>query len=737
MRFLFSVIVAGIFFGTGNLTEVFAQNATAQVRPKIGLVLSGGGAKGASHVGVIKVLEELGIPIDYIAGTSMGAIVGGLYATGMTANELEEAIRTIDWIDIFNDKPKREDRDFRRKLDDEGFLVRYKLGFKDGSFQAPRSAIDGQKLHFALRTLARRAAGTDNFDNLAIPFRAVAADIETGNSVVLGSGDLVNAMRASMAVSGIFPPVEIDGRLLVDGGLTNNVPIDVARQMGADIVIVVGFPEELKKRKDLNSAVDIVLQSLDLLIMQNSRYQLKSLRPDDLYIVPALGDIGAGSFDKAAEAIPIGEAAARAVASKLLALIGNQPTKGFARQKPKPYQSEEIIVDFIRVVNNSTLSDGLIESRLRAKAGDNLDLDQLEEDLANIYGLDYFESVEYQIVMEGDRTGIEVITKEKTQGLGSFRFGLNLENDFDGDSAYNLSVRYQKEGLNSLGGELIVQVTAGEKLAVGVALVQPLDVATRYIVTPTFRYDEDDVPTFVNGSREAEFRVRTAIFNLDLTRQLGNWGAVTVGIDHGWGWSDVQIGSPAQRSDDFGIGEYFIRFNYDTLDNLSFPNSGTKLIGEFRRSSDAIGADENFEVVSAHAVTARTWGTNTALFRASTGLTFDGDAPVQNLFTLGGLFNLSGFQSNELSGQHFALGQIVYYRNIGARPGTFGLPVYLGASLEVGNVWQDRQDIGYDDVIFAGSLFVGLDTILGPVYLAYGHAEGGNDSAYLFLGQTF
>ena len=214
--------------------------------------------------------------------------------------------------------------------------------------------------------------------------------------------------------------------------------------------------------------------------------------------------------------------------------------------------------------------------------------------------------------------------------------------------------------------------------------------------------------------------------------------------DRGWGWSDLQIGTTAaqvsalaQSDEDFSIGEYYVRFNYDTLDNLNFPNAGTRLIAELRRSSDDIGADENFNAVTANALTARTWGTNTGLLRVATGVTFDGDAPVQNLFQLGGLFNLSGLQTDELSGQEFVLGQLIYYRNFGARPGSFGVPVYLGASLEAGNVYQDRDDIDFDGLIIAGSLFVGLDTILGPVYLALGFTEGGNDSAYLFLCQAF
>ncbi|MCZ6895182.1 MAG: patatin-like phospholipase family protein, partial [Gammaproteobacteria bacterium] len=242
MKIVLAVITWMIVFGPVGIAEASSHNEKASTPPKVGLVLAGGGAKGASHVGVIKVLEELGVPIDYIAGTSMGAVVGGLYASGMNAAQLEEAVKSIDWGDIFNDKPTREDRDFRRKLDDEGSLIRYKLGFKDGEFQLPRGVILGQKLNLVLRSLARRAIGIDDFDKLSIPFRAVAADIESGRPVILKNGDLANAMRASMAVSGVFPPIEIDGKLLVDGGLSNNVPIDVVRQMGADIAIVVSFP---------------------------------------------------------------------------------------------------------------------------------------------------------------------------------------------------------------------------------------------------------------------------------------------------------------------------------------------------------------------------------------------------------------------------------------------------------------------------------------------------------------
>jgi len=737
MKSFFAVLMMLAVMALTNSNTTLAQDGLTTERPKIGLVLSGGGAMGVAHVGVIRVLEELKVPIDFIAGTSMGAIVGGLYASGLSADELEDAVRSIDWNDIFIDKPIRSNRDFRRKLDDEGFLISYKLGFKDGKIQFPRGIINAQKLDLTLRKLTKHAVAIHDFDKLPTPFRAVAADIETGKSVIIGSGDLAIALRASMAVSGFFPPVERNGRLLVDGGITNNLPMDVVRKMGADILIVVHFPENLMKREKLNSAVPILTQSLAILINQNSNLQLKSLREGDILIEPRLGDIDATSFTHAVDAIPMGEKAARAASSRLKRLARYHPSDGFHTPRRKPTPPQSVTLDFVKVENKSRLSDDLIWSRLRLRPGDKIDLKVLEQDLANIYGLDYFETVTYRIAKEGDKNGIIVTATEKSQGLDSFRFGLNLENDFNGDSAYNVSVRYQREGLNELGGELDLQAIIGEKLGFVAAFIQPLDPATRYFVTSRISYLERDVPIFDDGSQTSEFRVSEITASLTLARQLGNWGALSLGLQHGYGWIDRNIGVSPPADENFSIGNFFTRFNVDTLDNLNFPNDGTKAKLEFRQFTEALGNDDDYSQLSAKLLYAQTWGQNTILASADAGITLGGDAPTQDLFTIGGLFNLSGFQSDELSGQNFLLGGLVAYRNIGARPGSFGVPVYIGASLEAGNVWGDRSDIRLDDLLIAGSIFFGLDTPLGPVYIAYGHAEGGNDSAYLFLGQTF
>src|SRR5512139_1849284 len=350
------------------------QQASQSARPKIGLVLAGGGAKGAAHVGVLKVLEELHIPVDYVAGTSMGSIIGGLYASGMSPQEIEQEIKNIDWADVFIDDPNREDRSFRRKQDDALYVFKAKPGFGGGKVKLPRAYVHGQKFDLQLNRLTERVSQIKDFDQLPIPFRAVATDLETGKEVVLKSGNLARSLRASMAVPGAFDPVEIDGRLLVDGGISNNVPVSVARAMGADIVIVSDLGSDLLTREQITSYLSVAGQMINFLFALNSHEQLRSLGPRDVLITSKLGDIGAGSFDRIGEAMPIGEQAARQATESLRRYSLSQADYSrylAARGQPK---AQGGVVAFVRIDNQSEVSEAVIASHITAKPGEPLDI---------------------------------------------------------------------------------------------------------------------------------------------------------------------------------------------------------------------------------------------------------------------------------------------------------------------------------------------------------------------------
>ena len=306
-----AVIGALLALGLASTLAAAAESDEHPGRPRIGLVLSGGGARGGAHIGVLKVLEEEHVPIDAIAGTSMGAIVGGLYASGMSAGEIERKLTSIDWSAAFRDRPPRRELTFRRKQDDSSFLVRFPLGVRGTKFRLPRGFIQGQKLTRMLREFTAPVATTTDFDRLPVPFRAVATDLETGAARIFSSGDLVTAMRASMSAPGVFAPVELDGRLYVDGGLAENLPVDVARQMNVDVLIVVDVSFPLLPEKELHSALAVTNQMLAILIRKDTDRQRAQLGARDIVIDPSLGGASSIDFTGLKRTIAAGETAIR------------------------------------------------------------------------------------------------------------------------------------------------------------------------------------------------------------------------------------------------------------------------------------------------------------------------------------------------------------------------------------------------------------------------------------------
>ncbi len=267
-------------------------------RPKIGLVLSGGGARGFAHIGVLKVLEENNVPIDYIVGTSMGSIIGGLYAIGLTPEEIEHGVKGIAWDKVFNDFAYREYKTFRRKKDDFDFFNIHRVGITSDGLQLSPGLIEGQQIELALDRLAYPGFHINHYDDLRIPFRAIATNIENGEPFVIDSGNIARAMRASMSIPGALPAITIDDTLLVDGGIANNIPINIARKMGADIVIVVDVSSPLSDKEDIKSTIDVTAQLTTIMTRRIADSQLKTLKDKDVLIVPGAKDISSSDFDK-------------------------------------------------------------------------------------------------------------------------------------------------------------------------------------------------------------------------------------------------------------------------------------------------------------------------------------------------------------------------------------------------------------------------------------------------------
>jgi NTE family protein len=718
--------------------EPAVADGPAESRPRIGLVLSGGGARGAAHVGVLKVLEEMRIPIDAVAGTSMGAVVGGLYASGMSAIEIEALLGSVNWQDALRDRPQRSELGFRRKQDDRNFLVRYALGVKKDGFVLPKGLIEGQKLSQLLRTATVPVAEIQDFDRLPVPLRVVTTNLETGLPVIMRSGDLVTAMRASMSAPGVFTPVEANGQLLVDGGLVQNLPIEVAREMGVDIVIAVDVSFALSNREELNSPLEITNQAFAILIRNRTLEQRATLRQQDVVIDPALGDMTSTEFERVVEARNAGEQAARSASAKL-ASLSLEPAayqRYLAGRNSRP--NDLPFIRFVRVDAESARYAPAIDAAMKDLLGQPLDKDRIQGRLSSLYALDTFESIDYTVVKSGADTGLEFRLRRKSWGPNYVRVGLNIEDDFEGNSRYNAAARFIMTELNTLNAEWLTDVQIGDNPKFFTEFYQPLSYGNRYFVAPKFDFEVRNLQIQDAAGEIAEYRERSYEAGLDLGREISSWGEVRVGLRRGTQNRRVRIGDPAIPPQDFDRGGYFFRFSYDKLDSIYFPRRGQQFELEWTAEREGLGASQSADTVEARWQIARSSGRYTMIFSTDFGSTLDDGATPQNLFTLGGFLNLSGVPPGSLSGPHYGIGRLILYRQIGrGGSGVLDLPAYAGVSIEAGNTWQDRDEASFGNLKHDASLFLGADTFLGPIYLATGFQEGGDTAFYLFLGRTF
>lgn len=706
-------------------------------RLRVGLVLGGGGARGAAHIGVLKELERLRVPVDAIVGTSMGAVVGGLYASGMTTAELEELIRTLDWKAALSDSGARDELSFRGKQDDEAFPIHFELGIRDGHLLLPQGVVQGQRLDLVLRALTIDSSHIDDFDELAIPFRAVASDLVSGEVHVMGEGDLALAIRASMSVPGAFAPVQVDGRLLADGGLVGNLGVEVMEQMGVDVIIAVDVEFPLYAEDALVSAVGISEQVLTILIHKETLRQIERLDENDILIQPELGIFASSDFAGSPETVEPGIVATRAKADRLREL--SVDAESFARYQARRLATppRQDTVDFVRVERDGQPGTELLERRVAVEPGDPVDPEVFAQAASRLYGLRVFEKVGYQLVEEGDQLGVVFSATSKRWGPGYLRFGLGIEDDFEGGTAFNLAARYWRPGLNALGAEWRADLQVGTDPGFATEFYQPLRGEPRLFVAPRFETGQRNFNVFADAEPVAQLRLTEYEVGFDVGAELGTWGEVRAGFYRGNSNARVKVGDPDVPNTDIATGGIRARLLIDTMDDAQFPRSGIQAGLAFDLSRPGLGADRSYDTAAFDVDHAWSRGRNTIVAGLQFGTSLNSQSALQDHYTLGGFLRLSGLERGQLSGPYAGLARIVYYRRVGdSAGGLFEMPVYVGASIESGNTWAGSDAIGFDSLRTNGSLFLGIDSYFGPVYLAAGMAEGGGTNFYLFVGAT-
>jgi NTE family protein len=497
-------------------------------RPKVGLVLSGGGAKGMAHVGVLRVLEELKVPVDIVVGTSAGSAVGALYASGMEVQEIEERFIEMDWVSSFRDDPGRAYKPVRRKRQDWRYPVSPGIGVRMDGLHLGGGIIAGQNLGFILNELTRDAALVEDFDELAIPFRAVATDLETGEEVVIGSGNLSEAIRASMSIPGVYAPVTLNGRLLVDGGVANNLPVSVAHELGADIVIAVDITDPLLEREDIREAFSVVGQLTTMMTRQNTERQLKLLDDQDILMRPDLQGLSSADFYEAPALFELGASSARGHAGELRHLSVSDDEWDRFRGRLKAHSFNPGVITDIRIDDRSRLAGDFLRERIRQQTGEPLDVDALEEDLKRIYGLGYYETVSYSLVpTDGPGTDLVIRVREKSWGPNYLSFGLNYEDNFENDTRFNVATSLRMTGLNALGGEWTTGLQLGTQPRVRTEWFQPLDYGFERFLTLGGAYSRESLSAF-DGEGERITEVDITNRQVDLALGTASWRRASI-----------------------------------------------------------------------------------------------------------------------------------------------------------------------------------------------------------------
>ena len=742
MRYIKTLLLClgslSLLFSPAHAQSTQNTKSSTKSRPKIGLVLGGGGAKGLAHAGVIKVLEDNHIPIDVISGTSMGAIVGSLYASGYTADELVDVAQTLDWNDVFNDKTSRGRSSFRRKADEYGFLTDYKVSFKNGSIVLPKGIIQGQNLFLAISRLLAKTRSVGKFENLPIPFRLVATDLGTGKAVVMTDGDLATAVFASMAIPGFIPPVQRDGKYLIDGGLVNNVPVNLARQLGADIVIVVNVGTDAKPASEMSNFIDVLRQTQILLTQDNTNFQIATLNSDDILMTPDLKGLGAGSFGQAANLVEKGQATARLHLDALTPLkLNDQDWAQHIAARTAAKASAPQIAE-VRITQDSKLSDKVLRAGISLQVGERLNAQQLNKDIDKLYGNGVFDRITYKLTQENENTILEIAARAKESSDGYFKFGVSLDSNMENNSSFQLGVSYTKPQINTLGGEWRTEVNFGDSLELTTEFYQPIGASQRFFVEPSLflQRDKDD---FFDDEDRKRGEIKTLIYSglLQGGALLGRWGEISTGLAIAkaeLGFTDDTLGI-----DKFSFQDSFWRssFTVDQLDSLAFPTKGGLLIVTQDHHGTFLKGELEYDQLDITGFKPFTKGRHTFGLGTQLSGVWGDDINFASSNEIGGFLNLSGFSEAELSGQYSGTATATYYYRLNQQAPLFDTPMYIGASLEAGNVFQNSDDIKLENLIYAGSIYAGMKTPIGPIFIGVGHNDTGSTSLYFSIGSFF
>jgi NTE family protein len=722
---------------TAGVTHATAQAPPQTPRPRVGVAFGGGSARGLAHVGVLRWFEEHHVPIDLAAGTSMGGLIGGGFASGMSSDELTALLERTDWDEMFGFSPFRY-KNIRRKEDARVYPSRLELGWKKG-LSLPLALNNGQQVDFLLARIAAPYGMLATFDDLPTPFRAVAVDLVSAQEVVLDRGGLTEAMRATMSLPGIFPPVERDAQVLVDGGALNNVPADVVRAMGADVVVAVNVSSTADPREVSRSLFGLMSQSIDVMMQANTRDTLKSA---DIVMVPALEKFGSLDWRRSRELIEVGYAAAESMKERLLPLAVSDTEWAAYQERRRARRKTALPVPaFITVAGTVAADQAQVEKALAARVGQPLDIDGLETDLEALTGLDRYETVGWRIDERGDQRGIRVDARPKAHAPPFLMIGINLQNTTRDDFAFQLAARYLKFDVAGSGSELRIDGAVGAQPNIGLELYRPI--GSPFFVTGSAGASRETVSFIEDDIIVARYSESRALIGAGVGVNLGRRSDVRLGFTYGDLDASVQSGTPDLPELHGAESRMRLAWRRDGQDSPVVPSSGSRYVASLEhlfkspapppefvtdRSNDGVTIGE------VRASSFWSYRDRHRLFVNGGAGTAWGHPLANEQFQLGSPMRLGAYGTGELRGDHYAVLTGGYLHGIRRLPDFLGGPIYLGGWVENGSVFDDVDDAKFRTNV---SLGVIADTLVGPVVVGSSFGFNGAWRYYVGIGRLF
>jgi NTE family protein len=710
-----------------------AQQQAPPPTPRVGVAFGGGSARGIAHVGIIKWFEEHHIPIDVSAGTSMGGLIGGAFATGMNAEELNAFILNTDW-DVMFGSSSFPFKNIRRKEDARDYPSRLEFGLR-GGLVPPTSLNDGQQVDLLLARIAGSYYELQRFDDLPTPFRAIAVDLRTGDRVILDAGSLASAMRATMSLPGVFPPVEMDGRVLVDGGALNNIPADVVREMGAKTVVAVDVGYAAKSNVDY-SMLALMNQSIGAMMRAHTQQALKSA---DLVIAVDVEGFGSLDWRRSAELMERGYQAAEKHRDQLLPLAVSDAEWQAWLQARQSRRKTAIPQPHSISTAGLAASDVAIVRRMLARHVDKpLDIAALERDLSSLAGLDRYQGVAWQIVGPAGRETLLVSARSKPYAPPFMMLGINLENTSSNAFGAQLSGRYLAFDVLGSGAELRIDAALGSNPHAGLSWYRPL-FKTLLFTRLSALFERNTLDFISDGQSLAEYRISRQLGGAAIGLNTSRVSELTAGLYAGRSDASVTAGDP-ELPEVGGLETTFVlRFLHDSHDSPVIPSSGTRAgasLTHYLRSPSLEGIERTNDGVTqleGGSATFWKWGSRNRLFYAATGGTSFGGRPISQ-FSLGYPFRLDAFRVGERRGDHYGVVTVGAMRQVARLPDFIGGPVFIGSWLENGAAFFTDEDADFNTHLAGGLV---IDTLVGPMALGASAGLDGGWRTFISIGRLF